>query len=296
MVEAGGRMTIKVGAAEIQRVEEIRQRMPIAALTSDQAILGAASPGLQGAFFDPADQSMQLVFQAWILQLDGLTVVVDPCNGDGRERRVFPFFHRLATPFLERFEATGVRPEDVDFVFCTHLHCDHCGWNTRLRDGRWTPTFPNARYLFVRREVERWDPARPGHVEVEYNVGVFEDSVAPIIDAGLAELVDDHATISPALAIQPAYGHTNGHSVLHLDQGEAQAIFTGDAFHHPLQVTHPELHLSGCDDLAAAIETRRRLCATLAETGGLMLPAHFPEPHCGHVAQRAGVYEFAPLA
>lgn len=208
-----------------------------------------------------------------------------------------PFFHQLDTPFIDRFMATGTRPEDVDIVFCTHLHCDHCGWNTQLRAGRWAPTFPNARYLFVRREVERWDPANNYPRVVEYNVGVFEESVRPVIDAGLAELVDDRYEVRPGICIAPAPGHTLGHSVMSLDLDETRVYFTGDAFHHPLQVTDPRLHLGGdYDDASAAIGTRRRLSLAIADEGAIMIPAHFPAPHGGRIEQRKDGLRFVPLS
>jgi glyoxylase-like metal-dependent hydrolase (beta-lactamase superfamily II) len=98
----------------------------------------------------------------------------------------------------------SIRPEDVDYVFCTHLHHDHCGWSTQLRDGRFVPTFPKARYLYVRREYERWDTRRPDHKPVDYNVGVFERSVLPIVEAGLADLVIDTHRLSSSVSIEPS--------------------------------------------------------------------------------------------
>jgi glyoxylase-like metal-dependent hydrolase (beta-lactamase superfamily II) len=291
MGEQAGTSVAQIGDAEIRRVEEMRQRLPISLLTDDHEFVRANHSWLE-PFYDPADQTFELVFQTWIVTLAGKTAVIDPCNGNGRSRPVLPAFDHLDTPFLERLEATGTRPEDVDFVFCTHLHCDHCGWNTRLHDGRWVPTFPNARYLFVRREVERWDPARPGHSPVEYNIGVYEDSVRPILDAGLADLVADHHAILPGLEIEPAYGHTAGHSALHLQSRDEHAWFTGDAFHHPLQVLRPQLHLEGCDDTQQAIATRERLIAEIAARDALMIPAHFSGPHYGRVARLAEGFRF----
>jgi len=280
-----------IGDAQIRRVEEMRQKIPMAMLTEDRAFVRANQSWLS-PFYDSTDDCFELVFQMWILDIAGKTVVVDPCNGNGRSRPVLTAFDHLDTPFIERLEATGTRPEDVDFVFCSHLHCDHCGWNTRLDNGRWVPTFPNARYLFVRREVERWEPSRPGHRPVEYNIGVYEDSVRPVLDAGLADLVADHHAILPGLAIEPAPGHTTGHSVLHLNSRGEDAWFTGDAFHHPLQVLRPELHLEGCDDLQQAVATRERLLHAIAERDGLMIPAHFAGPHRGRVAKSPDGFRF----
>ena len=287
---------IRIGEAEIHRVEELQVRRPVAPLNAPPELIAANAAWLKPTFIDPADDSFALVFQTWVLRTHGLTVVIDPCTGNGRERPVLPFFHRLDTPFLERFEATGVRPAQVDVVFCTHLHCDHCGWNTQLKGGRWVPTFPNARYLFVRREAERWDPARADHRAVDYNVGVWEDSVAPIIAAGLAELVADRHVISPQLTIEPAWGHTLGHSALHLVSAGEALWFTGDVFHHPLEVLDTSLHLDGGDDPAAAAATRRRLLGAIADEGAVMLPAHFPAPHGGHVVRDGAGFGFIPLA
>jgi glyoxylase-like metal-dependent hydrolase (beta-lactamase superfamily II) len=288
---------LTLGEAEILRVEEFSQALPLAALGADPALVDAHRSWLEPNFLNAADATFSLVFQCWVVRLDGRVIVIDPCNGNGRERPILTQFHQLDTPFIERFEAAGVQPERVDYVFCTHLHCDHCGWNTRLRDGRWVPTFPNARYLFVRREVERWDPRNNDPQAIGFNVGVFEDSVLPVIEAGLADLVDDHHRIAPALAIEPAYGHTAGHSILRLATEGGELFFTGDAFHHPLQIIDPSLHMTGdSDDLAAAIATRERLRALIADRDALMLPAHFQAPHGGRIQRRDdGGYRFIPF-
>src|ERR1700760_498058 len=127
-------------------------------------------------------------------------------------------FDMLDTPFIERFAASGIRPEEVDFVFCTHLHSDHCGWNTQLRGGRYVPTFPNARYIMLQREFDRWDSRVTSYdhanVRNRINAAVFENSVLPVFAAGLADLVGDTHRISPSLEIEPAHGHTLGHACL----------------------------------------------------------------------------------
>src|SRR5262249_36371027 len=157
-----------------------------------------------------AQAAWHIVFQSWILHVDGKIVVIDPCIGNGRSY-THPFaqmFHMLDTPYIERFEATGIRPEDVDIVFCTHLHVDHCGWNTRLRGDRFVPTFPNARYIMVRREFDHWNPkSKKEHLGGDVFAGLFENSVQPVVDAGLAELVEDRHRLSPSLMIEPSYGH-----------------------------------------------------------------------------------------
>jgi glyoxylase-like metal-dependent hydrolase (beta-lactamase superfamily II) len=273
---------IRVGDAEIRPVLEMAlTKRPIAWLGADAALIEANRQWLAPYFLEDGD-TWSLNFQSWILHIDDKIVVVDPCTGNGRPHPL-PQFDMLDTPFLERFCETGVKPADVNYVFCTHMHHDHCGWNTQLRDGRWVPTFPNARYLFLRREYDRWNPSAAGYRAVEYNEGVFERSILPVVEAGLADLVLDHHRVSASLKIEPANGHTLGHAMLRLSSRAQEAIFTGDAFHHPLQLTEPELQFGDCDDLAQAISTRRQLIELGLTTGALLIPAHFPFPHAGWV-------------
>ena len=282
---------IRVGDARIQRVEEIVLKMPISTFMPDAEFVARNMHWLLPRFVD-AEGNCALPWQSWIVEVDGKIIVIDPCNGNGRANLAFPDAHMLDTPYIERFEATGIRPEDVDYVFCTHLHFDHCGWNTRLRAGRYVPTFPNARYLFTRREYERWDPRLPGHQPLEVMQGVFENSVLPVLEAGLAEIVGAHHQISPSVLIEPAYGHTAGHSVAHLNSGGAPACFAGDAFHHPLELLRPGIDPHLDEDVAAGIATRERLVSFFLEHNVLIIPAHFPAPHAGWLRRRNGAVVF----
>jgi glyoxylase-like metal-dependent hydrolase (beta-lactamase superfamily II) len=191
-------------------------------------------------------------------------------------------FDGLDTLYLERLEAAGAPAGSVDVVFCTHLHYDHCGWNTRQVDGRWVPTFPNARYLFVDAEYARWDPSGAGHPN-DFNGNVFDESVRPVVDAGQAVVVSTPHELSSSLTIESAPGHTVGHAALHLLSDGASAWFVGDVVHHPVQVFRPELHLPGCDDLAQAVATRRAVFGRIRDEQALMFPAHFAAPHHGRV-------------
>lgn len=282
---------IKIGDAEVRSALEMSLKgRPIAWLGADPQLIEANRDWLAPHFLEAGD-TWSLDFRTWILQVDGKVVVVDPCTGNGRPHPLAPF-DRLDTPFIERFCATGVRPEDVDYVFCTHMHHDHCGWNTQLRDGRWTPTFPNARYLFLRREYDRWNPNGANYKAVYYNEGVFERSIAPIVEAGLADLVMDRHQLSPQLEIESAPGHTLGHAILRLVSQRDEAWFTGDCFHHPLQLIEPTLQFGDCDDVDQAIATRRALAARGLERDALMIPAHLPTPHAGRLRRREGRVAF----
>ncbi len=283
----------EIGGAAIWQVEEITQKKPLSAMTADGELIARLPKWLFPRFID-AEGQIDIVSQSWIVIIDGRFVVVDPCTGNGRNFPDFPPAHMLDTPYLERFAAAGIRPQDVDYVFCTHLHMDHCGWNTLLRAGRYVPTFSNARYVMVQREFDRWDSRRPDHLPVPANAGTFENSVLPVLEAGLAELAPDTFRISASLQIEPAAGHTIGHSLLHLDCGARQAYFVGDAFHHPLEMIHPDLDSGTSENCPAASRTRRRILDTCLSRNALVIPAHFPCPFGGALLRNEGELVFEP--
>jgi len=236
-------------------------------------------PWMAGRHYDPATRRLIMSVHSWVLRSDRLTVLVDTCGGNDKNRPGFAGFHMQQQPWLERLAAAGVRPEDVDFVLCTHLHVDHVGWNTRLVDGRWVPTFPNARYLSSRREFEHWRPkAAPSEDDA-----VFLDSVLPVAESGQLQLIDESHAIDDAMVIEHAPGHTPGSVVLKVSSKGEKALFSGDIMHHPIQVYEPHWNSQFCVDQTAARHSRRRVLETCVETGALLLPAHFAAPHGGRI-------------
>jgi len=196
-------------------------------------------------------------------------------------------------PFLDRLVETGFRPKDVDFVVCTHLHHDHCGWNTQLRDGQWVPTFPNARYVVRQAEFDRWGPLRTRYGSDKMNEGVFERSVLPVVEAGLVDLVSGSHRLTPGMVVEPAPGHTVGHQVLHLTSAGQHALFTGDCYHHPIQLVEPSIAFGGSDDMEQTIATRRQLVERAADLGALLIAAHVPFPHAVRVSRDGQNMRFA---
>ena len=283
-----------IGGVAVACVEELRIPNPIAYFTTDRALIERNRAWLAPHFLD-ADDRFDLVFQSFVLEAEGKVVLIDPCTGNGKPHPVAQF-DRLDVPWLARLEAAGYRPEDVDIVMCTHLHHDHCGWNTMLRDGRWVPTFPRARYLMARGEIERWDPRRPGHRPVDYNRDVFERSVLPVIEAGLVQVHDGALRIGDGLEVLPGPGHTAGHCWLQVRADGGCAVFSGDTFHHPLQLADPEIQFGGGDDLVQAAASRRRLIEHAAACGGLIVAAHLPWPHGVSVKMDRGQPVFAASA
>ena len=224
---------------------------------------------------------------SWILRTGRHTVIIDTCVGNckARSRKMW---NNLDIPFLERLAAQGVRPEEVDYVLCTHLHTDHVGWNTRLEDGRWVPTFPNAKYLIGRLDYDYWTQRMEVRPEESPIDGAFEDSVLPIVEAGQAVMVGDGYRVDDTLLIEAAPGHTPGHVTVSLTSGGREALFVGDIMHHPIQVHEPHWNSAFCEWPDHAAVTRRHVLERLADRPTLMLPAHFPDPCCGYVLGGAG--------
>lgn len=285
--------TLHVGSARVDRAEELSFPVSTAWFDSDEDIVQGLRSALPGGYFDPVSRTFDFVTQTWIIRVDGLTVLVDTCTGNrrvGRGQR----FDGLDVPFLERLADAGVRPGDVDLVFLTHLHHDHCGWNVHREGDAWIPTFSGARHIVADAEAERWDPSGGFSHPNVYNPNVFDECMRPLVEAGLVDRVATPHALSDSLTVLPAPGHTEGHSILRLESEGMVGYFVGDTLHHPAQITDPRLHLPGCDDLQQAIDTRRLLLDRIRGEDAFIFPAHFSTPHYGRVVQRKGRAAFSP--
>jgi glyoxylase-like metal-dependent hydrolase (beta-lactamase superfamily II) len=247
--------------------------------------IAANASWMTPAFYDPVSALLVISIQSYVIRTGGLTIIVDTCTGEGKNRSRVRF-HQRTWPWLERLRAAGIEPESVDVVMCSHLHVDHVGWNTRLENGKWVPTFPNARYLIARKEWEYWrDQSRQAGLQ---RTGDYvADSVLPIFDAGQADLIDTDHGIASTLWLEPTPGHTPGHFAVHVGGGEEDLILSGDLMHHPLQLRYPQWSTRFCTDPALARETRAAFLAKYAGTRTVIAPAHFPNPG-GIFIERAG--------
>jgi glyoxylase-like metal-dependent hydrolase (beta-lactamase superfamily II) len=241
-------------------------------------------------FFDAAAEQFILNTHSYVIRTRRRTIVVDTCLGNDKVRRRYAHLDRRRAPYLDDLRTMGVDPAAVDVVLCTHLHIDHVGWNTRLENGRWVATFPNARYLFSRTEYEH--AAREAKDQPQHSDGSFEDSVVPIVEAGKAEMIVGTHTIDDGLNVEPAPGHTPGHVALALASRGARAILTGDIVHNPVQYALPDWNSTFCLDAIRARQTRRALIERCADTGTLVLPAHFPAPTAGRIVSAHGAFKF----
>ena len=281
--------TWTLGPVSVTRIEE---QLGLASFPPDKYFVGFERQVLERNLrwlvphhYAPAHDALITSVHSWLIRTPRRTILLDTCAGNHKERPWWPRFHQLDTPFLDRLCAAGVRPEDVDVVLCTHLHADHIGWNTVLRDGRWVPTFPNARYVFSRTENEFWDPRQNlESAEDPPRKIAYRDSVLPVIEAGRVDLVDGRYAIDDMLQIEPARGHTPGHLLLKLWVGNAGGVFCGDVLHHPLQIYAPHWNSQFCYLPAEALATRKRVLEYCAESGALLFPTHFGAPHVVAIA------------
>lgn len=232
---------------------------------------------------DPETGRIPMPVHSFVLRTRHHTILIDTCVGNDKERPGLGEMHRLSTGYLERLALAGVRPEDIDFVMCTHLHVDHVGWNTRLLDGRWVPTFPNARYVMSKLD---FDAARDAAAMPQMPAAVrncFADSVLPVVEAGQVEFVAGLHEMLDGFTLRPAPGHSPGHIRIELRSNGATGVFSGDLLHSPLQVPLWQLSSRVCWDKAMSARSRRALLEFCVETDAILLPGHFQAPHVGRI-------------
>ncbi len=241
---------------------------------------------------DPETSMMTFGVHSWVIEVDGQTILVDSCCGNHKNRSI-PEVHQMDTRYLENLRAVGFAPEDIDLVMCTHLHFDHVGWNTRLENGKWVPTFPNAKYLFGRKDYDYFVTNPEGE---EVHQEAFLDSILPVMDAGQGILVDEnhvaHREIGNGIWLEPAFGHSPGNVTVHGQCGAEEAIFWGDVIHHPLQMIRFDLPFAFDADPAAASLTRQRVMRKAAEEDLLCFPAHFRLTSAGKVRADGDVFRY----
>lgn len=288
---------IKLGPYEIHRIEElILPYAGYADLIPDMPaeLLDEHSDVLTPHQLQAETGRIVLSFHSWLIRTRHNWILIDTCIGNHKiyERKELAAFSQLDTAYLTRLRGAGAAPEDIDYVFCTHLHFDHCGWNTSMVDGRWQPTFPNARYLCHQKELEHWSSAQGDDYDMGPNSGVFDANVQPLIEAGLLEGVEDGYEIEDGVRLRLAAGHTPGHTVLELGREGSQGLFSGDLIHAVMQIYGPQYTTVFCNNGEEAAETRRRTLERIADRSTLLFPAHFGHPHYGRVESTASGFRF----
>ncbi|CEF42419.1 beta-lactamase domain protein [Acetobacter senegalensis] len=275
-----------IGDARILKIQDLT----LAALSPEQLL-----PDWDGAralqvypqlseTLDVSGANILLSIHSWLIEDRGRKILVDTGAGNNKARPAAPYFDHLQTAWLENLMRAGVRPEEIDFVLLTHLHVDHVGWNTRKQNGTWVPTFPNARYLFSKAEYDFFSDSAHDTARNKTSFMTREDSVDPIVSAGLADQIDvDGTEILEGFSFHPTPGHTPHHASIVLKSGTECALFTGDVMHHPIQVSFPEWSAVFDADPQTAITSRKWALDYAVEHDATVFTTHFPMTSAGRV-------------
>ena len=262
-IEATGGMSRVIPDAKRERLKEIPWMYP---------------------HFADENGRMRGAIHALIVEAPDRTIMVDTCVGNDKERGN-PAWNQLQTAFLDDMEKAGYVLDAIDTVLCTHLHIDHVGWNTMLVDGKWVPTFPKARYLIGQVEFAHWQ----ADTDLD-QVAVMADSVLPVFDANLVDLVETDHQITDEISLMPTVGHTPGHVSVMIKSNGEEAMITGDFIHHPCQFAHPEWSSSFDTDPVQSAQTRREVFDRYADTPTLIIGTHFATPTAGHLKRDGDAY------
>lgn len=278
-------MQWRFGRVSVTKVIEVELPVQLSGLLPDATAeaLAPHAEWLAPSFVD-ADGTAPLSVHSFVIESEGLRILVDTCVGD----RAVPGFEGMRTDpvYLPRMVEAGFPPESIDVVCCTHLHFDHVGWNTRWDGERWVPTFANARYLFCRAEYDAW-MGEPGGFAMN-----LADTVAPVVDAGLVDLVEPDHRVTSEVGFVPTPGHSPGHMSVLIESEGARALITGDMTHHPVQWAEIDWGFVGDSDPALATATRRRMLDEHGGTGTIVLGTHYAPPTAGRLERHGDGWIF----
>ncbi len=237
--------------------------------------------------------NLKAVVQAFVIEVGQEKILVDACVGNDKPRNDLPAWNKLQTDFLERLTDVAGSLDAITKVFCTHLHFDHIGWNTRWNGEAWVPTFPQAHYLLSKTEFDYWQ-SKP-EKEIEDDRVAFIDSIMPVYEAGLVTFVSNNDEIAPGVSLLPTHGHTPGHVSVLVQSKDEAALITGDTFHHPCQITHPDWENISDTLSDMAKQCRKDLISNYANTPMLIIGSHFSQPTAGHIVSEDNRYRFQPM-
>jgi len=244
---------------------------------------------LEPETYDVASGKMVITYQTYVVRTPRHTILVDTCTGEDKGYPAPMDFPKQ--PWLDGLKAEGLSFNDIDYVMCTHLHIDHSGWNTVLRDGRWVPTFPNAKYVFHKREYAAWQGLH-GQDPEDKRSKVWKMNCEPVFEAGQALLVDDDYALDDTITLTPTPGHAPCHCCINIHSRGQKAVVTGDLFHHALQVREPSWNTIFDWDAQQGIDSRRRWLEGVADTPTVVLPVHFPSPVAGRITSHGKGFDY----
>lgn len=285
--------TFDVGGIRIDRIVEQEEPFfdPLFFFPKlTKGLLDENRPWLEPRFHDPVSGKMILCIQSYLVRTGKHTILVDSCVGNHKPRPTRPFWDQMKSDRYEKsLAAAGVTVGDIDYVMCTHLHTDHVGWNTKLENGRWVPTFPKAKYVFAERELAHWTER---HAKEPQSFPWITDSVLPIVEAKREEIVKSDFAFNDLVSLVPTPGHSFDHYSVKVGKKGQDAIITGDMVHSPLQMKYPEMGMMADWDSEQAGRSRRSLFGQVCDTSTLVCTAHFPSPSAGRIVRDGDAFRF----
>ena len=271
-----------IGKVEIQQIIELEEAGKLIQSTFKEATPETVKR-ISWLYPDFADSkgNLKALVQSFLVKSEGKIILIDTCNGNNKIRSDLQEWGNLKTDFINRLRQTGIKETEIDIVICTHLHCDHVGWNTKLENGSWIPTFTKAKYLFVREEFDYWK--QKPEKEMKADKEAFADSVEPIINEALAEIVESDYRVDGNIKLRSTIGHTPGHVSVSIESKGQKALISGDFIHHPIQFVYPFWTMDADVLPEEALKTRQRLFNELADKNILLIGSHFSNPVAGFV-------------
>lgn len=243
-------------------------------------------------YLDPTGKIV-LCIQSYIVKTRNQTILIDTCVGNHKPRPARPFWNMMNSDRYEKgLAAAGLTPNDIDIIMCTHLHVDHVGWNTRLENGRWVPTFPKAKYIFADRELAHWTQRQK---EDPASCPWVTDSVLPIVEAKREVVVKSDHMLNDVIQLIPTSGHTIDHYSVHVGKSGNDAVITGDMIHSPIQARYPEIGMLSDYNSKQAGESRRSLFGRFCDSSTLICTAHFPSPSTGRVKRWRDAFDIVEI-
>ncbi len=251
---------------------------------SSQEQIDLCKPWLEPWALCPETGKFILVVQSYLVRTRHHTILIDTCVGCDKTAPWYVDWHkRTDRSWLNRLAQCQVSPDDVDYVFCTHLHGDHVGWNTQLQNGRWVPTFPNAKYIMSQEDYEQLE---------ELDEFCYNENVLPVVETGQAVLVDSNFAMDDNFWFEPTPGHTAGHVAVGMASKGNEAVMSGDLMHCPIQCAYPDWIAVSDDNPPLAVITRQNFLADNCDRNRLVMTAHFPEPSIGRIVKADDAFQF----
>jgi glyoxylase-like metal-dependent hydrolase (beta-lactamase superfamily II) len=226
-------------------------------------------------------------FGGFLIRSQGRTILVDTGMGSTATNpgAVAMFTGGQDGHLLEELRSVGIRPEDIDTVFFTHLHPDHVGWNLTQGGGETRATFPQARY--VAHEAD-WNAFKRPEVQESFPFPFWQTTLGPLEGLGVLDLLSDEQALTGEIIAIPTPGHTPGSMSLSITSGSERALIIGDVVTNPAQVTETDWVFAFDMEPDRAVQTRKQMIDRAEADDALLIACHFPAPGHGRLIRLEG--------